>query len=94
VVYKSYAPLQDAKHNYDLLKTVCGLLNADGGVVFIGVTEDKHTGRKETHGYTITEKEKELVRTHIYDLVDLCISPNIAHDMLRIMYVPIRNKDS
>jgi predicted HTH transcriptional regulator len=48
-----------------LLKTICGLLNAEGGTLFLGISEDRNTYKKEVEGYTLIEKAKVELRAKI-----------------------------
>ena len=46
VVYRQYYDIFKAENYFDILKTICGLLNSQGGFLFIGIREDKNTYKK------------------------------------------------
>jgi predicted HTH transcriptional regulator len=41
-----------------LKKTVCGFLNADGGIILLGIHEDTKTKKRKVLGMQLNEVEK------------------------------------
>ena len=59
-------PIKDSKNKWNLLKTICSLLNSKGGTIFIGA-EDK-TG--EIKGYNAQRKELDDFRLFVQQLTE------------------------
>lgn len=64
-LYTHWNDIFNTRDDINLLKAICGLLNSEGGFLFIGIKEDKQTYKKQVQGYTIIEKDKQLFRKSI-----------------------------
>lgn len=65
VVYRNFGNQFYNNNHFEMLKTICGLLNAEGGTLFLGISEDRNTYKKEVEGYTLIEKAKVELRAKI-----------------------------
>lgn len=64
---KNYSvPIKDQRHKWNLLRTICSLLNSKGGTIFIGA-EDQ-TG--EVKGISIQRKDQDDFKIFIQQLTE------------------------
>lgn len=73
------------------MKTICGFLNGNGGVIYIGIQEAKETLKRVIIGSFYSESLKEDVLKY-FRVICQRISPEIVDNQLyKLEYVPIRD---
>lgn len=74
-----------------LLKTICGFLNSNGGIILIGVFERKD------YIYTVlgsryTSKQKEEIRAELIDRIKRIYPPVYSSNRIEVEFVPVRGR--
>ena len=85
--------MKDVKHKWNLLRTICSLLNSKGGTIYIGA-EDR-TG--EVKGISIQRKEQDDFKIFVQQLteriqppLDLCDREDVVF-YSKLDYYPLRS---
>lgn len=62
--YKNYTYPYDVHCGEILTRTICGFLNAKGGIIYIGIKEDPATKKRTIYGEKYSESVKEKLLTY------------------------------
>jgi hypothetical protein len=86
IEYKNYNLPFSSNIVENLKKQFCGFLNADGGRLYVGITDDKIV-----KGIRLTAKQRDLLRN---DLANYTIDfyPSCRTSKFEVVYVPLKNK--
>ena len=77
-------------NDYNLKKTICGMLNCFGGYLFLGVEENPFDKSHTVRGYKLNENEKEIVKKY-FNSVSECFYPRVdtSQKELQVTFVRV-----
>ena len=91
VEYKNFRyPYSKAK-NEILRKTICGLLNCKGGIIFIGIEENLATKKHKVVGQTYSEYMKEEILKDMRHLVKFVEPDILMSQKMKISFIPVKS---